>query len=442
MCLRPPALGKCGFGGLACAPCDPTKADTCDAAGLCRCGGTNPCGNNQQCVGGQCVCNAASCPNGCCNSGVCTTPTTVSLCGKPGLACTSCNATLADSCLNGDCSCGSLGAVCASGQRCVSGTCVCDATSCPNGCCKGANQCLSPSNTSQCGLGGVACQTCGTGQTCPNGACVGAPTPDGGSGTGGGSGSGGGTGGSGGSGGGGLGLVDHLDVVQNTLVVDAGACVQFQIQAKDAMGAVVPYVGLGLSYGFQPEPRGVDAYQDALCTIPPGRFTAGMLTQNGYLVAPSFGRATVYPTVIPATNYTQGKALAVDSYATLTGFPSQLPYGVCTSIVLSANAGALDDTTLTRSVAGGAIGFSQGFNCAGTMSPVILAGTKSVNVKVRTLSGGTIRVAGNPNVLRFTDVPVTLIRADGGAACLGLGAACAGDSVCCTDDCDNVLGCR
>ncbi|MBZ5637609.1 MAG: hypothetical protein LAO51_02510 [Acidobacteriia bacterium] len=63
------------------------------------------------------------------------------------------------------------GVYCAAGQRCVSGSCVCDATSCPNSCCSGGT-CATPS-VSACGGGGGACVTCDpiTENSCVNGVC-------------------------------------------------------------------------------------------------------------------------------------------------------------------------------------------------------------------------------------------------------------------------------
>ncbi|MEZ4338152.1 MAG: hypothetical protein R3B82_16145 [Sandaracinaceae bacterium] len=125
----------CGAGGGACVSCDPSKADGCTAGG-CTCGGGAACGAGQRCVGGACVCDATSCPTGCCAGNVCAT-LSVTSCAPPGEVCASCNPTPANGCAeDGSCVCGSNPA-CASGQRCSGGTCVCDATSCPSGCCSG-----------------------------------------------------------------------------------------------------------------------------------------------------------------------------------------------------------------------------------------------------------------------------------------------------------------
>ena len=70
--------------------------------------------------------------------------------------------------------CGTGGATCApcaTGQACSGGKCVCNASSCPNGCCDTSGKCQTSSNPT-CGTGGVACAVCGTGTTCSSGKCV------------------------------------------------------------------------------------------------------------------------------------------------------------------------------------------------------------------------------------------------------------------------------
>lgn len=61
---------------------------------------------------------------------------------------------------------------CATGQHCLSDTCVCDATSCPSGCCAG-NVCVPGNAANACGSAGQACGTCPAEQTCTAGACSG-----------------------------------------------------------------------------------------------------------------------------------------------------------------------------------------------------------------------------------------------------------------------------
>lgn len=108
---------------------------------------------------------------GCCAAGACVTAPTFPRCGSGGGACNDC-ATAGDRCdANGGCSCGSF-AACAPGQRCQGGTCVCDATSCPSGCCRN-NQCLEMIFP-LCGSGGVTCVSCDSTLTdrCSNNQCI------------------------------------------------------------------------------------------------------------------------------------------------------------------------------------------------------------------------------------------------------------------------------
>ena len=114
-------------------------------------------------------CNAQTCPNGCCfGLGVCIQPSVAS-CGMRGDVCQPCDPMLADGCERGACSCG-LGLACQPGQVCDGGSCVCNAQSCPNGCCDG-NVCLMPS-LQACGTGGQICTPCGRqADACINGEC-------------------------------------------------------------------------------------------------------------------------------------------------------------------------------------------------------------------------------------------------------------------------------
>lgn len=69
--------------------------------------------------------------------------------------------------------CGECGAKCDSGQRCSKGSCVCDKTSCPGGCCMGTF-CIDPDAQSgaACGKPGTACLDCPSQSTCVAGDCV------------------------------------------------------------------------------------------------------------------------------------------------------------------------------------------------------------------------------------------------------------------------------
>jgi hypothetical protein len=124
------------------------------------------------------TCNAATCPTGCCGNGACITSASLNACGSSGAVCLVCDGSRADRCANGACQCGSApacaaglqciqgtctsmcggGPLCAAGQRCVNGACVCDASSCPTGCCDGTT-CRAPSMTA-CGTAGARCLPC------------------------------------------------------------------------------------------------------------------------------------------------------------------------------------------------------------------------------------------------------------------------------------------
>ena len=109
-------------------------ADTCDLNNDANCNG-NP---NDGC---QCINGPSPCP---CGTMTCTN-------GKPGACVTTCTATQ----------------VCSS-----AGQCVCNATSCPNGCCNG-NTCVmyTSQSGSACGAGGMACAACAGSCNVTNGRC-------------------------------------------------------------------------------------------------------------------------------------------------------------------------------------------------------------------------------------------------------------------------------
>ena len=76
----------------------------------------------------------------------------------------------------GDTACGTSGLCinCGTGRRCVNGSCVCDSTSCENGCCDANNQCQVNNNLT-CGMSGVSCSTttsCPDSQVCSSGVCT------------------------------------------------------------------------------------------------------------------------------------------------------------------------------------------------------------------------------------------------------------------------------
>ena len=73
-------------------------------------------------------------------------------------------------------SCGTSGVTCKAcppGASCTNGQCVqvCNAASCPTGCCSNGI-CLQGRSSFSCGIGGQACLTCPNGQLCPDGVCT------------------------------------------------------------------------------------------------------------------------------------------------------------------------------------------------------------------------------------------------------------------------------
>lgn len=160
----------------------------------CDAGGSDPSG-----------CGPANCPNGCCDpaTGVCQPGTTALACGSGGAFCLSCTggaqcnvqtrtcgatgSCSPQTCVGGCCNsqgicvqpgnyptaCGIDGLACKtclSGQQCVNGFCsggtgACNASTCAAGCCSG-DLCLAPPNANQCGIGGAPCRTCPLGNAC------------------------------------------------------------------------------------------------------------------------------------------------------------------------------------------------------------------------------------------------------------------------------------
>ncbi|MCC6994291.1 MAG: hypothetical protein IT370_06645 [Deltaproteobacteria bacterium] len=208
----PCAAGQRCSGGMCI--CDATSCTTgCCQGNVCQVPGTsqgtcgplggmcNSCVTGQRCFNRACVCDSTSCPNGCCNaSGQCIAygSQNNTTCGAGGAACAPCATAMGRSCntTNGLCQCGSalcgagccmnntcqtsndttcgLNGVmcvgCGAGRRCDAGQCVCDATSCPNGCCTAGGVCVGYASQlpTQCGTGGALCAPCGAGRGCSN----------------------------------------------------------------------------------------------------------------------------------------------------------------------------------------------------------------------------------------------------------------------------------
>jgi hypothetical protein len=157
-CLDGGADSACGRGGQACDMCRTAMGETCS-------------GNMCICDGGACTagCNFTTCPSGCCDSmGMCVASDTAT-CGTGGVQCRDCSSLTTDTCTNGGCTCGALGA-CPSGQHCVGMTCVCDEVSCSNGCCQGTT-CVTTLTKQRCGIDGGICRGCTGMMMCNNGVC-------------------------------------------------------------------------------------------------------------------------------------------------------------------------------------------------------------------------------------------------------------------------------
>ncbi|MFH1131966.1 MAG: hypothetical protein V1754_11565 [Pseudomonadota bacterium] len=111
------------------------------------------CGSSQDCVAGKCSCKENGSCTGCCDGDSCKAGSSDTVCGTTGGICTDCTSQSA---------------------YCLSGVCTkdCSVLSCKDGCCVGkACEKLGAANANNCGVGGVTCQNCGTGETCENGTC-------------------------------------------------------------------------------------------------------------------------------------------------------------------------------------------------------------------------------------------------------------------------------
>ncbi len=103
-------------------------------------------------------CNATTCPTGCCDTGgVCQTGDSVGKCGKQGETCKDCTA-------GGFTSCDAVD------RACYSEMAQCGPANC-KGCCV-QNACFVGSDTTDCGSGGAACQSCAAGLACSGQECV------------------------------------------------------------------------------------------------------------------------------------------------------------------------------------------------------------------------------------------------------------------------------
>jgi hypothetical protein len=155
--------------GTTCRP--GTEVTACGMArGTCRvCNSGNTC-KVDRCTNGVCTSEnliGTKCATGVCADGTCR-------CGGPSEPCCgqnpACQGALV--CAEGRCGdCRSNPSICDAGQACVTGACVCNESSCPNGCCSGS-KCIAGTASIACGKAGGTCATCSTSQVCQSGACV------------------------------------------------------------------------------------------------------------------------------------------------------------------------------------------------------------------------------------------------------------------------------
>ncbi|MBL8911355.1 MAG: hypothetical protein JNM17_11740 [Archangium sp.] len=137
-CVMNQIASQCGRAGQACQQCP----------------------SGESCVDGACEGCLQTCTTGCCTGSTCA-QRSQNTCGLSNSVCSACGIQSDGCSADGQCQCGTS-APCAYGQRCNNGTCVCDDTSCPDGCCTTNGVCLRANQQSgqQCGLNGVACGGC------------------------------------------------------------------------------------------------------------------------------------------------------------------------------------------------------------------------------------------------------------------------------------------
>ncbi|MGH7296925.1 MAG: hypothetical protein ACRELB_18440 [Polyangiaceae bacterium] len=146
LCVNGTQPGQCGIGGQVCGDC-------AAQGGLCVASGNG--------IGGFCELNTGCGPGtcaGCCDqNGTCVGGTSDLACGIDGSFCTDCAAT------NGTCGAG----------LCNQPPPVCNAKTCPSGCCDAHANCLPGNLDSFCGAGGAACQDCAaSSESCSKQICI------------------------------------------------------------------------------------------------------------------------------------------------------------------------------------------------------------------------------------------------------------------------------
>jgi hypothetical protein len=162
-------INNCGDCGKKCTG---PGIDRC-AGGKCVCGNTGgACPSNLDCVSGTCQCIPGGRCGGCCDGNTCRTGSSVSNCGKGGVACKTCDDS--DPCTAD--ACNSSGTCTTPNAPNVSTTCpggVCINGSCCTTCRSGSSTCVTSLSTGQCGTGGALCQNCSDGNACTTDSCSG-----------------------------------------------------------------------------------------------------------------------------------------------------------------------------------------------------------------------------------------------------------------------------
>ena len=224
--------GVCNFGTCPLGCCDSNGVCQSGSPIFCGTGGKvcAICPSGTECLyNDQCLCTATSCPNGCCDhqpgplgpeggafpGPYCAEGTSDISCGTSGVTCADCTAQgQGGSCVKQECSfpsqcsctygccdklgqcqsgssdtqCGASGPggggdyctdCTAYGLRCDRQACtgapdagVCNAQTCPNGCCDENDQCQQGLTSTSCGTYGTNCQNCLPGGSCSNQQCI------------------------------------------------------------------------------------------------------------------------------------------------------------------------------------------------------------------------------------------------------------------------------
>ena len=156
--------------------CNKKVADKCKNK-KCVCGNKNSsCSDGLNCVSGQCTCVSGSSTmcDGCCQGGKCVKLSSQSAakCGKVGNACNTCgdnNDCTNDTCASGVCKISQVTNLTTCKLKGISGKCLYGA--CCTGCFS-AGKCNSGKVVNFCGVGGVQCQNCDTGNQCVYNNCT------------------------------------------------------------------------------------------------------------------------------------------------------------------------------------------------------------------------------------------------------------------------------